>query len=364
MHFHYLTIVMHLVGWLVDQTVKFFARSVEVFLHVSFGKRFLVGRFGLWMLLLHATAMLAMGVVVRAPFQLAEQLLTYNPSLAEIHQAVDARSPVSIDMRDQALEIAEQLKETYVTDEVVTRGSYYTGVLYQAAIESATFPFVVFVAGYLVLGYYRQVEASESEETNDFAGYSHLDGLIPGVSRDQLTSLVEPALVLFLGLVAWGQLPSSRLHFPLTLDADPVVGRFLLVSGLCLFAKEQRRLALDRQKNEDLESHQRKMGRDPAGGTAAEDHFSPVKVNLETRRKQPTVADAYAALPLWLKATLVDVPGMATPHPDRRKVSCPKCKKGYKIPASARGTVTCKVCGESFRISSNQHPGASHASVG
>lgn len=352
MPLHYLTILMHLVGWLVGQVVNFFARSVEVFLHVDFGKRYLVGRFGLGMLLLHATVMLGMGVVVRAPFELAEQLLTYDPSLSEIARAVDATTPKKIDMREEALELAEQLKDTYVTDEAVTRGSYYTAVLYKAAIESATFPFAVFVFAYLGFGYFHQTRAAVNEEVNEFAGYSHLEGLIPGVSRNQLTGLVEPAVVMLLGFVAWGQLPSSRLHFPLTLDADPVIGRFLLVSGLCLLAKEQTRLARDRQKQESLESRQRKMGRNPSGDSATEDSFSPVKVILETRREPPTVADAYAALPLWLKGTLTNVPGVAMPHPDRRKVACPHCGKGHRVPSSYQGTATCKTCGHTFAISS------------
>lgn len=370
--------LVHLVRWVFQKTIEFFSRTVEVFLHYRFGRRYLVGKWGVGALVLQTTVVLLVGVFLRTPFELAMKVLRFDPSAADVRGFVDRSTPDSVDMRGQAAETLDALKNTYVLDDSLGWGSYYGQLFYREAMQAVSLPFVLFLGGFLALGWYHQGVAEQTDEVNDFAGHSHLRTLVPGVRGRFLTSRIEPLLTIAMGLIAWGYLPGSRIHVPFSLDADPVLGHYLLVAGVCLGLKEQLRLSSEKQKEEDQVSRQRKMGRDPSTPAKAgeESLFWPVVVDLDIDACRPTLSDAYDALPPSLHELLSGLPGTmspvkeecdhaSTPHgnaqseassPDTAKsfrVACPTCATVYQVASRPAGNpkVRCRRCGESVPFS-------------
>lgn len=371
--------VFYLIQWVVKQSLNFFSRSVEVFLHVGFGRRYLVGRLGWPMLALHATVMLGSGVFLLAPFELIGEVLAYDPSATEVRRALGDSRLGSVDMRRGAQQAIETLRDTHVTDAAVARGSYYAALAYEYAIRSVTAPFAGFVAAWLALAFHHQRGADGSDRVNEHAGDSHLTGVVPGLEGGWLTGFVEPVAVVLLGFLAWGQVPGSAWRAGFSLDADPVLGHFLMAAGVSLFLKERLRIVAGNQKAEDQASRQRKMGRDPSGGGRDQaPPFVKARVCLQRSDERLSVADALASLSESRFATLVDLPepiaeqvrtlrggtpatpgrSSETTRPKRRRIACPACGDRLSLAGSppAGSRLTCPTCGAGIRIGPKRTP--------
>lgn len=359
-----LHMVVYLVQFVAGIILSFFARSVEVFLREPpFGLRYLYGKGGTWLVLLHVAAMLGVGVFLTAPFEVAQILLAYDPDSIDIEGFVRSTRPTELDLRDRASQTLEAMKDTYVVDEGLSRFSIYSSMLTELAFRSVTIPYAAFVLGVLLLSLWHHVRsnAEDVEEVPiDHRGASRLAGLFPWLHEDQLSGVAEPVLVVVLGLVCWGQLPGSRVTFPYSLNADQVLGHALLMSGVCLGVKERMRQA--GVLSDAIEGY---AATDSVGSSEAE--FVEVVANRESLTPFRTLADVYAGLPEHLLAMMSDLPPEACPAPAHERVytaddsepeqqplriACPSCGKRYRItePPERERTVKCVACKEIFRF--------------
>ncbi|MEM8667417.1 MAG: hypothetical protein AAGG48_07880 [Planctomycetota bacterium] len=373
MPLHY---VLHLINFVFQLIIRFFSRTVEVFLRVSFGKRYLTGRFGIGSIFFQATIVLVSGVVLTAPVEVFNAITQYEPGNAVIRSFVDRTSPRSVDMRESARQALENMQDSYVTDEAVSQGSGIVSRLYRAGFETISYPFSAFCLSFLVLGFLHVRSSHANEQVNEFCGLSHIADLASALPIRIVYGIVEPLSVIALGLICWGQIPGSKIHFPLSLDIDPILGRYLLCAGVCFLVKEQLRLTGLRQSQEDIESRQRAAGRNPGVNRELAD-LPIVNINEHSAFALPSKEEAFSMLPPEIKAILIYVPELRecerqdpmedSPAPTPRPIGTGEDantedededkERPGRTPSNVSGLFACPKCGQKYRFKTGTKEG-------